>query len=83
MIKYAIKLKNGQYARQNWDDSTFKYIRLDEHDSPLYADFFDKDVAYRVLSEILSGNTNHMVLYNEFNPPIEVVALDINIKEIN
>lgn len=83
MIKYAIKLKNGQFASQEWDDSSFKYIKLHGHDSPVYAGFMNsEEIAKSVLSDILTGGTNFPVFYDEANPPVEVVALDINIKEI-
>jgi hypothetical protein len=82
IVRYAIKMKNGNYMKQEFDGS-LERIRIRSVDHPIDADLLkDKSVALRVLNEILTGNTNLLVLYDEDNPPENVVELrvEVNIK---
>jgi hypothetical protein len=82
IVRYAIKMKNGNYMKQEFDGS-LKRIRIRAVDNPIDADLLkDKNAALRTINEIMTGNTNLLVLYNEDNPPESVVELriEVNIK---
>jgi hypothetical protein len=77
MIRYVIEMKNGSYMRQEFEGS-LERLKIRTVDNPIDADLLkDKSTAERVLKEILTGNTNILVLYNDDNPPIKVVELYI------
>lgn len=82
IVRYAIQMKNGNYMRQEFDGS-LERIRIRAVDNPIDADLLkDKSVALQTINEILTGNTNLLVLYDDDNPPESVVELkvDVNIK---
>jgi hypothetical protein len=78
VIRYVIKMRNGDYMKQEFHETVEK-VKIYTVDLPIHADLFkDKNTAQRVLDEILSGNTNLLVIYNDDNPPVEVVEVEIN-----
>jgi hypothetical protein len=82
IVRYAIQMKNGNYMKQEFDES-LERIRIRVVDNPIDADLLkDKSVALRTINEILTGNTNLLILYDDDNPPESVVELkiDVNIK---
>jgi hypothetical protein len=77
MIRYVIEMKNGSYMRQEFEGS-LERLKIRTVDNPIDADLLkDKSTAERVLKEMLTGNTNILVLYNDDNPPAKVVELEI------
>lgn len=82
MIRYAVELRNGNYMKQEFVGS-LERINIESVDNPIDATLLKKkEVAQRCLSEILSGNTNFLVLYDDDNPPSKVVELNISFSEI-
>lgn len=78
MIRYAIELRNGGYMKQEFK-GTLELLEVRSVDSPIDADLLkEKQTAERVLNEILTGNTNIAVLYDENNPPCGIVELHID-----
>ena len=76
--RYVIELRNGSYMKQDFHGSV-ELIKIRSVDNPIDADLLkQKSIADRCLSEILTGNTNIMVLYDDDNPPVRVVELKIN-----
>jgi hypothetical protein len=79
-IRYVIKLRNGSYMKQDFDGS-LERIKIRAIDNPIDADLLrDKGLAERVIDEILTGNTNILVLYDDNNPPVEVIEINITMK---
>jgi hypothetical protein len=78
VVRYAIQLRNGNYMKLEYDGS-LERLKIRPVDLPIDADLLkEKGVAVRALNEILTGNTNLLVLYDEDNPPKRVVELKIN-----
>ena len=71
-------MRNGDYMRQDFHETGEK-IKISNIDVPVDADLIkSKSVAQRVLQEILAGSSNLLVLYDDNNPPVEVVEVEIN-----
>ena len=63
-------------------DGSLERLKIRPIDLPIDADLLkEKSVAVRVLNEILTGNTNLLVLYDEDNPPKRVVEIKIYTKQ--
>lgn len=78
VIRYVIRMKNGDYARQDFDDMVAGRVKMWSTDNPIDADLFkNRTTAQRVVDEVLSGNTNLLVIYNDENPPQDVQELEI------
>lgn len=78
IIRYTVQMKNGSYMLQDFDDMTAGRVHVITVDNPIDSSLFKrKDVAQRCIEEILSGNTNLLVLYDEGNPPERVIELTI------
>jgi hypothetical protein len=78
-IRYVIKLRNGNYLRTEFKGS-LNLLEVWAVDNPIDADLIkEKRHAERSLKEILSGNSAIVVLYDEDNPPVEVIELNISI----
>ena len=79
VIRYAVRMRNGDYMVQNHAEDAIQRILIRTVDNPIDADLLKtKKTAQRCIDEILSGNTNVLVQYDEENPPKEVVELEIN-----
>jgi hypothetical protein len=75
-------MKNGNYMKQEFNGS-LELIKIVPVDNPIDSDLLkERHTAERVLEELLSGNTNIIVLYDEDNPPEKVIELKINYEEI-
>jgi len=73
-------MKNGTYMKQEWDGSLEK-VRIDTVNNPINASLIKwKNDADRVLLEILNGSTYLLVLYDDNNPPVEVVEIKIKVE---
>ncbi|MDT0160404.1 hypothetical protein [Bacillus sp. AG4(2022)] len=82
VTRFVISLKNGNFMKQDFDES-LERIKINTTDLSIDADLFNnKQTADRVLNEIISGNTNLLVIYDEDNPPIEVKDIRINFEEV-
>ncbi|WP_080845638.1 hypothetical protein [Cytobacillus gottheilii] len=80
-VRYAVKMKNGEYLRQDFDEQRIETVRLWSVENAIDADLFrSESEAQRLIKEVLTGNTNLLVLYDDENPPNEVVKLTIGFK---
>ena len=78
VIRYAVKMRNGDYMIQDLDDMTPLRVHIHTRDNPIDADLFKtRENAQRCVDETLTCNTNLLVLYDEENPPQEVVEVKI------
>lgn len=81
-IRYLVKMKNGDYMKQEWDGS-LERVMLHSVDNPIDADKFrNKFAPERILKEVLSGDTAILTLYHEENPPEKVVKMEFDYKLI-
>lgn len=77
IIRYMIKMRNGDYMVQNLKEGLDE-VWISTVDHPIDAMLLkNKKIARRALREILSGETNLPVEYDDDNPPVEVVELEI------
>lgn len=73
--RYVIQLKNGDFMRQEFHE-TLERVKVFSVENPLNADKSTTfSMAKEALDNILSGNTNLLVLYDENNPPERVVEV--------
>lgn len=81
VIRYVVKMKNGSYMVQIVDDDNSEIIHITTVDLPIDADLLkSRSVAERCVEEIISGDTNLLVLYDDGNPPVSVTELEIDYK---
>jgi hypothetical protein len=81
ITRYAVRMKNGDYMRQDLDDTKVGVVLIRTVYNPIDAMLVkDKYTAQRCVTDVLSGNTNLLCLYNDDNPPEEVVELKINLE---
>jgi hypothetical protein len=78
ITRYAVRMKNGDYMLQDFDDEVAQRVLIHSVGNPIDSSLLKtRETAQRCINEILSGNTNLLVLYDDDNPPEEVVELKI------
>ena len=81
VIRYAVRMKNGSYMRQEFDDRNVSRVLIHTVDHPIDASLLkDRVTAQRCIDDVISGNTNLLCLYDDNNPPEEVVELFIEVE---
>ena len=79
ITRYAIKMKNGQYMKEDFDGSLNR-VKLRSVSHPIDSTLIPlKSTATRCLYEILNGDTNILVLVDEDNPPVSVEEVRIKV----
>lgn len=83
IIRFVIKMRQGNYMKQEFDPKSHRIVNIWTVDNPIDADLLkDRFTAERVIQEVLSGNTNLMTIYDENNPPEKVVELKIKFESL-
>lgn len=71
VIRYVVRMRNGGYLKQLAVNENL--VKASAVDLPIDSDLLkDKEIAKRVIEDILTRNTYIPVKYNENNPPVEV-----------
>ncbi|MDT0160377.1 hypothetical protein [Bacillus sp. AG4(2022)] len=79
VTRYVVRMKNGDYLRQDFDHLRLDTVRIWSVDNPIDSDLFRSEKeAERLIKEVLSGSTNLLVIYQDDNPPEQVEELEIN-----
>lgn len=82
VIRYVIKMRNGDFLKQEFHE-TVEQVKIHTVDLPIHADLYkDKTTIYRVLNQLQEKTTNLPVIYNDENPPVEVVEVKISYETI-
>jgi hypothetical protein len=83
VIRYAIQMQNGDYMKQEWNGSLSR-VKIESVENPIDADLFRiKSITDRIVEEVLTGNANLFVTYDEDNPPVKVVKFKIGVEQIS
>lgn len=78
IIRYCVKMKNGDFMKQDFNPSNINSVIVSTVDNPIDSTLFkSKEVTLRCINETLNGNSNLPILFDDSNPPIETVELKI------
>lgn len=82
VIRQVIRMKNGDYMRQDLDDTKVGTVLIRTVDHPIDASLFkDKKLAETVIFEMLGEATTSLpIVWDRENPPEEVETLVINVE---
>ena len=81
VTRYVVRMRNGDYMVQDFDDMHAGRVLVSSTDHPIDATLLkDRKTSERCIADIVSGSTNLLVLYEEDNPPEETVELKITVE---
>lgn len=80
VIRYAVKMKNGDYMRQDLDDTQIGRILIRTVDHPIDSTLLkNKKDAERCIYELFAKSSNLPCVYDDDNPPETVQELKITV----